>query len=42
MFGVIIEALGIALAAPGVLWRVMFGPKKPQPGKKPAKPKRRR
>jgi hypothetical protein len=44
VFGVIIEALGIALAAPGVLWRLMFGPKKPPPGKKPpkTKPKKRR
>lgn len=35
MFGIIIEALMLALALPGVLWRLMFGPKKPPPHKRP-------
>ena len=35
MIGAIVELLGIALAAPGVLWRLMFGKKKPPPHKRP-------
>lgn len=35
-------ALSLAVAAPGVLWRMMFGKKKPPPHKRPPKKGKKR